>query len=162
MKYLWALLFCTSIYADSAFLASVSSRVEDLREATGSLSCPTYKQNCLTDSDTGPYALICDGSDCATFVLSVFSGQGNCNQAARCTYATGSSFWAGCNDCSSSSPGGLSACYTAVAAVANNPGFANSCTTSGGSPGDWACACTESGDGDCSAAPSGTDCTVPI
>lgn len=86
MKYLFLMLFCFPILADTAFLGACQARVTELREATGGLSCPTYKQDCISGTDSNPpdSPLICDGSPCATYVLSVFAGQGNCNGAARC------------------------------------------------------------------------------
>lgn len=76
--------------------------------------------------------------------------------------STGAEFWAACDACGSSYPGGLLACYAAVntQGYAGNPGFANGCASIGGSAGDWACACTESGEGDCSGSPLAGDCTV--
>ena len=84
MKYLLFFFLCLPALADTAFLNQCSTRVTDLREAQGDLSCPTYKQDCLSGTDHTPTAIICDGSPCAEYVTTVFGNGLLCDYKNRC------------------------------------------------------------------------------
>ena len=83
MKYLFLILFCLPAFADTAFLGACQTRVNELRQATGGLSCSAYKQDCISGTGTGNASVMCDGSECSYFVFSSFAGQGNCTFSTK-------------------------------------------------------------------------------
>lgn len=148
MKYFLILFICATVLADTAFNTAVSTRVEELRQATGSLACPTYKQECLSGTATANF--LCDQSACGEFVLDVFAGQGNCDYNTRCNNE--SAFRAGCQSClqdyldelfggtPSEQQEALTQCYTDHEA-ATITGVTHDCQSTNNSTYTWACGC---------------------